>query len=148
MTTSIQKARALRSNLTDAEQFLWQRLRYRQIEGHKFRRQRPVGPYIVDFVCLEVKLIIEVDGGQHSDNKTYDMVRDRWLEEEGYRVLRFWNNEVLKNIEGVIEIIQCAADEPPPVSSPGFGGGRYTRGAVLDKLGGSKSMTKRSLNKR
>src|SRR4026209_437888 len=107
MATSIQKARTLRSNLTDAEQFLWQRLRYRQIEGHKFRRQRPVGPYIVDFVCVEVKLIIEVDGGQHSDNKTYDMVRDRWLEEEGYRVLRLWNNEVLKNIEGVIEIIQC-----------------------------------------
>jgi len=148
VATTIQKARTLRSNLTDAEQFLWQRLRLRQLDGHKFRRQRPLGPYIVDFVCLEKKLIVEVDGGQHSDHKVYDEKRDHWLKSQGYRIVRIWNNEVLKNIEGVIEIIQCAADEPPPVSSPGFGGEKYTRGAVLDKLGGSKSMTKRSLNKR
>jgi len=125
MGTAIQKARTLRSNLTDAEQFIWRRHRHRQIEDHKFRRQRPVGPYIVDFVCLEVKLIIEVDGGQHSDNKTYDTVRDQWLEEKGYRVLRFWNNEVWSNIAGVMEVIRCAVNEPPPVSSPGFGGGKY-----------------------
>ncbi len=72
VATTIQKARTLRSNLTDAEQFLWRRLRLRQLDGHKFRRQRPLGPYIVDFVCLEKKLVIEVDGGQHSDNKVYD----------------------------------------------------------------------------
>jgi len=106
VTTPIQKARALRSNLTNAEKFLWQRLRLRQLDGRKFRRQRPVGPYIVDFVCLEVKLIIEVDGGQHSDNKVYDGKRDHWLKSQGYRVLRFWNNEVLSNIEGVMEIVQ------------------------------------------
>ena len=72
VATTIQKARTLRSNLTNAEQFLWQRLRLRQLDGHKFRRQRPLGPYIVDFVCLEKKLIVEVDGGQHSDHKVYD----------------------------------------------------------------------------
>ena len=76
MNARIQKARTLRSNLTTAEQHVWRRLRYRQIDSHKFRRQRPVGPYIVDFVCLEVKLIVEVDGGQHSDNKLYDEARD------------------------------------------------------------------------
>ncbi len=124
MRTSIQKARALRSNLTDAEQLLWRHIRLRQINGHKFRRQRPIGPYIVDFVCLEKQVVIEVDGGQHSDNKAYDATRDHWLKSQGYRVLRFWNNEVLTNIEGVMEIIQCAVNEPPPVSSPVFGGGK------------------------
>ena len=93
MNARIQKARTLRSNLTTAEQHVWRRLRYRQIDSHKFRRQRPVGPYIVDFVCLEVKLIVEVDGGQHSDNKLYDEARDHWLKSQGYRVLRFWNNQ-------------------------------------------------------
>ncbi len=125
MRTSIQKARVLRSNLTDAEQVLWRHIRLRQIDNHKFRRQRPVGPYIVDFVCLEKKLVIEVDGGQHSDNKAYDAARDQWLNTQGYRVLRFWNNDVLTNIEGVMEIVQRAMDEPPPVSSPGFGGGKF-----------------------
>lgn len=141
MTTSIQKARELRSNLTNAEQFLWQRLRLRQLDGHKFRRQRPVGSYIVDFVCLKVKLIIEVDGGQHGDNKVYDGKRDHWLKLHGYRVLRFWNNEVLSNIEGVMEIVQGAANEPPPQSSPGFGGGKDTDGALSSKLPENKFET-------
>ncbi len=123
MRTSIQRARSLRSNLTDAEQALWRHIRFRQIDGHKFRRQRPVGSYIVDFICLEAKLIIELDGGQHSDNRDYDAMRDRWLRSQGYRILRFWNNEVLKNIEGVMEIIRRAVNEPPPVSSPVVGGG-------------------------
>ena len=128
MAGSIHKARALRSNPTHVERQLWWRLRYRQIEGYKFRRQRPIGPYIVDFVCLEMKLIIEVDGGQHSDRKVYDEARDRWLTSQGYRVLRFWNNEVLTNIDGVIESI-------------------HARGAVSKKLGESKLTTKRSLSK-
>jgi len=70
-------------------------------------------------------LVIEVDGGQHSDNRDYDTTRDQWLKLQGYRVLRFWNNEVLTNIDGVMEIIHGAVNEPPPVSSPGFGGGKY-----------------------
>ena len=83
------KARELRKNLTDAERMLWAALRLRQIEGYKFRRQRPIGPYIVDFVCLEKSLVIEVDGGQHEGQLVHDTSRDAWLESQGYRVLRF-----------------------------------------------------------
>jgi very-short-patch-repair endonuclease len=98
---TIARARKLRSNLTDAESILWRHLRFRQIDGYKFRRQRPIGHYIVDFVCLEKKLVIEVDGGQHNGEATYDARRDRWLRAQGYEVLRFWNDEVLTKIDGV-----------------------------------------------
>jgi very-short-patch-repair endonuclease len=74
--------------------------------GVKFRRQRPVGRYVVDFVCLEEMLVIEVDGGQHGTNRVYDGGRDEWLKSEGYRVLRFWDNEVFENLEGVLEVIR------------------------------------------
>ena len=99
-------SRALRSNLTDAEQFLWRHLRGRQLEGCKFRRQHPLGPYIVDFVCLEKKLVVELDGGQHALNVAYDLHRDTWLKENGYSTLRFWNDDVFKNSDGVLEVIQ------------------------------------------
>lgn len=99
------KARELRKNPTEAERRLWQHLRLRQFEGHKFRRQQPLGPYIVDFVCLEKKIIIEVDGGQHSTQVQYDQERSAWLEAQGFRVLRFWNNEVLGKIDTVKEVI-------------------------------------------
>ena len=102
------RAQALRKNPTDAEKKLWAYLRLRQLGGYKFRRQHPIGPYIVDFLCIERKLIIEVDGGQHDDNKLYDSKRDKWLENKGFRVLRFWNNEVLTYIETVLAVI---ADE-------------------------------------
>jgi len=102
MTNSLDHARHLRKNLTDAEQHLWRHLRLRQIGGHKFRRQHPLGNYIADFVCIECKLIVEVDGGQHAEQLGYDAARTAWLEAQGYRVLRFWNNEVLANIEGVV----------------------------------------------
>jgi len=105
MRTSIQRARSLRSNLTDTEQLLWRHLRLRQINGHKFRRQRPIGPYIVDFVCLEKKLIIELDGGQHAEQSDYDAERDAWLRAQGFTVLRFWNNDVLQNIRSVKDAI-------------------------------------------
>ena len=100
-------ARHLRGQMTEAERLLWQHLRKRQIGGLKFRRQHPVGPYVLDFVCLETGLVIEVDGGQHGEQQSYDEDRTAWLERRGYRVLRFWNNEVLGNSEAVRETIWC-----------------------------------------
>jgi very-short-patch-repair endonuclease len=96
-----ERARQLRKNMTDAERKLWHYLRLRQLEGHKFRRQVRIGPYIADFVCLKAMLVIEVDGGQHADARAYDSRRDDFLRGQGYRVLRFWNNEVLSNMDGV-----------------------------------------------
>jgi very-short-patch-repair endonuclease len=103
--------------MTDAERLLWRHLRQRQVEGYKFRRQHPVGHYIVDFACLEGCLIVEVDGGQHADRKGYDRERTAWLEEQGFRVLRFWNTDVLGNIDGVREVIRVEVTSgcrPPP----------------------------------
>jgi very-short-patch-repair endonuclease len=99
------RAQKLRAKPTDAERVLWVRLRRRQVLGYKFRRQQPLGPYIVDFVCLEKRLVVEVDGSQHQEQRTYDEARTRWLESQGYRVLRFWNNEVLAETDKVIELI-------------------------------------------
>jgi very-short-patch-repair endonuclease len=120
-------ARRLRRNATIAEQRLWYRLRSRSLYGMKFVRQEPIGPYIVDFVCRKHRLIIEVDGGQHCEN-VRDGIRDRWLKEHSYRVLRFWNNDVIRNIDGVLETIASAlphdrtAPSPPPKSGlPDFG---------------------------
>ena len=96
-------ARNLRKNSTDAENLLWRYLRAGRLEGLKFRRQQPIGNYIVDFVCFEKRLVIEVDGGQHGTEK--DSKRDKWFAEQDFRVLRFWNNEVLGNISGVLEVI-------------------------------------------
>ena len=106
-------AQKLRNNSTDTEKYLWKYLRGRQLEEFKFRRQHPIGKYIVDFINLERKIIIEVDGGQHSENKK-DKLRDKWLEEKGYEVLRFWDNEVFTNIEGVIESIRKKLYPPSP----------------------------------
>jgi very-short-patch-repair endonuclease len=118
-----QNARSLRSNLTDAERALWQRIRHRQVEDHRFRRQVPIGPYIVDFACLEVRLIIEVDGGQHDLAAEHDRLRDMWLAERGYRVLRFWNNEVLTNIDGVLDTLTEQLRHTPHPTLPLKGGG-------------------------
>ena len=104
-------ARELRKNLTDAENELWKHLRYRQISGNKFRRQQPIGKYIVDFACMEKKLIVEVDGGQHNEQVSYDNERTAWLESRGYRVLRFWNNEVLEDVEIVSDSILRILEE-------------------------------------
>src|SRR3972149_4083951 len=98
-------ARELRKNPTEAERKLWKYLRLRQLGGYKFRRQQPLGSYIVDFVCFEKKLIVELDGGQHSIQINYDAKRTEWLETHGFRVLRFWNNDVLEEIEIVKELI-------------------------------------------
>jgi very-short-patch-repair endonuclease len=111
------RARSLRRNPTDAERKLWQALRRKQVEGFRFRRQHPIGPYVVDLVCLSEKLVIEVDGGQHASQLERDTQRTRWLESRGYRVLRFWNHDVLRNTRGVVETILEAANRregPPP----------------------------------
>jgi very-short-patch-repair endonuclease len=108
------RARTLRQNLTDAERRLWFHLRRKQLNGHRFRRQVPIGPYIADFVCFEAKLVIEVDGGQHNDDAEKDARRTALMESQGYRVLRFWNNEVLGNTDGVLETIRRLLADPLP----------------------------------
>src|SRR5262249_43334528 len=103
-------ARKLRSTMTDAERKLWRALRHRFVEGHRFRRQGPIGAYIVDFCCLQLGLVIEADGSQHADSES-DEVRDAWLAEQGYRVLRFWNADIQTNFESVMETIMHAVLE-------------------------------------
>ena len=102
------RARELRRNLTDAERALWRVLRNRQVSGYRFRRQAPIGPYIVDFVCFEIRLVIEVDGGQHVEQAKYDDERTAWLEDAGFRVVRFCNNEVLEDMGAVRDAIWVA----------------------------------------
>ncbi len=97
--------------MTGAEFALWRWLRKPGIAGLRFRRQAPIGPYIVDFFCPQKRLVVEVDGGQHGDDR--DAMRDAWLAAQGYRVLRFWNNEVMENIDGVCAAITVAAGELP-----------------------------------
>jgi very-short-patch-repair endonuclease len=104
------RARELRNNPTDAEKTLWRHLRTKQIHGLRFRRQFPIGPFIADFVCLQARLVIEVDGGQHADNAA-DEARTAWLGSQNFEMLRFWNNEVLQNVEGVVEVISARVDE-------------------------------------
>ncbi|MHC2252431.1 very-short-patch-repair endonuclease [Bradyrhizobium embrapense] len=108
-----ERARKLRNVSTDAEGTLWYRLRARRLNGYKFVRQEPIGPYTVDFICRERRLIIEVDGGQHADSQP-DALRDKWLVDYNYRVLRFWNNEISGNLAGVLETIVTVLAEAPP----------------------------------
>ena len=109
-------SRTLRNNLTDAERAIWRNLRHKNIGGYKFRRQQIIGNYIVDFICFEQKLIIEIDGGQHNEN--IDRIRTKFLENEGYKILRFWNNDVLKNIDGVMRNINSVLQSNSPPSKP------------------------------
>lgn len=106
------RATTLRRHATDAEVVLWQRLRRRQILGLRFRRQVPIGPYIADFACLESKIIIEIDGSQHL-NSEHDRVRDRFLRECGFRLLRYWSHDVLRETDAVMEAIYKAVKMPP-----------------------------------
>lgn len=106
-------AKRLRRDMTDAERVLWRELRAHRFAGFKFKRQEPLGDYVVDFICHAAKLIVELDGGQHADREAADVERTRWLESQGFRVLRFWNNEVLANIEGVMQVLE---KELPPLS--------------------------------
>jgi very-short-patch-repair endonuclease len=109
-TNQTSLARELRERQTEAERVLWGRLRNRQLEGVKFRRQQPIGDYVVDFASFDKRLIVEIDGGQHNEHGILgrDERRAGWLNREGYRILRFWNNEVLNNVDGVLEVIREA----------------------------------------
>ena len=112
-------ARRLRRNETAAERMLWERLRNRQLGGHKFRRQVPLGKFVADFACYDEKLVVEVDGGQHAECQDDDAARTRWLESRGFRVLRFWNHEVSENLQGVLTVIvQALEDRKPPHPGP------------------------------
>jgi len=109
------RSRELRTNATLAERRLWRRLSARQVAGFRFNRQFPIGPFICDFVSRSAKLIVEVDGGQHSDQAKADARRTTYLKSQGYRVVRFWNNDVIENTDGVVEVIaRILADSPSP----------------------------------
>jgi very-short-patch-repair endonuclease len=112
-------ARSLRNDMTLAERKLWNALRGKQLEGNRFRRQHPIGPYIADFACLDKSLVIELDGGQHQDQVDYDKRRTSFLQMQGWKVLRFWNNDVLNNLEGVLASIgETLTVTPPSQPSP------------------------------
>jgi very-short-patch-repair endonuclease len=131
--SALRNAKLMRRNPTDAEHRLWQILRAKRLAGWKFRRQAPLGRYIADFVCHAAKLIVEADGGQHGGSA--DSARDAWLRADGYRILRFWNNDILTNEEGVLTAILSALEataaassrdgrSPLPNPSPARGEGR------------------------
>ena len=107
----ISRARRLRKEATDAETLLWSHLRRHQMLGYQFRRQEPIGKYIVDFVSYRPRLVVELDGGQHSEQADYDTQRTRWLEFRGFKVIRFWNDDVLKETDGVLDAILLSLQE-------------------------------------
>ena len=129
-------ARKLRSQMTDAERKLWFALKDRRFQSFKFRRQVPIGPYVADFLTDESRLVVEMDGGQHADSAR-DAERDRWLAENDFRIVRFWNNDVLSNLEGVLTALTTELhDSPHPTSplrstspSPARGEGKKEEGA-------------------
>jgi very-short-patch-repair endonuclease len=130
------RARKLRNQATDAEQHLWQYLRRRQLAGYRFRRQVPICGYIADFACLEAKLVIELDGGQHMDRHSYDEHRDRRrIGAEGFRLLRFWDNQVFQQTQAVLEVIWGALISTPPPSQPSPArGGRSLNGEKREQF--------------
>ncbi|MBS0464228.1 MAG: endonuclease domain-containing protein [Proteobacteria bacterium] len=115
-----QFARELRNHATDAEHLLWRHLRSRQLGGFRFRRQVPLGNFVVDFCCPQAQLVVELDGGQHGDRVDYDLSRTAWLGDRGYGVLRFWNHEVMQRTDAVLEEIhrQLTRNFTPPQPSP------------------------------
>ena len=128
----VPRARKLRRDVTDAERKLWRGLRALQMDDSHFRRQAPIGPYFADFACHAKRLVIELDGGQHGGeaHATQDAARDAYMRANGYRVLRFWNNDVMQNLNGVLETIVGALSASPPTipdPSPPLRGGRGNR---------------------
>ena len=124
-------AKSMRTASTEAETHIWRQLRVHRCAGHKFKRQQPLGKYIVDFVCFEAKLIVEVDGGQHNESDS-DKLRDAWLQSQGFAVLHFWNNEVMQNLEGVLaRILNALAPSPQPLSHEGRGANCISRRVSL-----------------
>ena len=123
------RAHSLRQNMTEAERRVWQILRSHQMKGYKFRRQVPIGRYIADFVCHEARLIVEIDGGQHDRSSPPEAERSRFLQNEGYRILRFWNNEVLANLDGVHQTIAGELGRITPTQTLPHQGGGLLSGA-------------------
>jgi len=120
----IKFAKSMRHQPTNAEALIWAALRGARMQGFKFKRQQPIGAYIVDFVCFECGLVVEIDGGQHADDVSADQLRSKWLQSQGFRVLRFWNNEVIERKNDVLESIIRALREypsPQPLSHKGRG---------------------------
>ncbi|WP_417513706.1 endonuclease domain-containing protein [Marinobacter sp.] len=115
-----QFAKYLRQNMTDAEKLLWFHLRAYRLNGKRFRRQQPLGPYIVDFVHFGSRMIVEADGGQHNDSLS-DKERDAWLRSQGFRVLRFWNHEILRQTDIVLSVIYEALEVPGDIAKKGVG---------------------------
>jgi len=132
-------SRALRRRQTDVERILWGHLRSRRFQGFRFRRQQPIERYIVDFCCFENRLIIELDGGQHNVNKEKDEVRTRVLEDNGFRVLRFWDSEVIQELEAVLTRILKAlgTENPSPRPLPQGERGRQSKVVRLGSIGGT-----------
>ena len=128
---SLKQAKKLRSEMTDAERRLWYRLRVHRFGGVKFKRQVPIGRYVVDFACMSRKVVLEIDGGQHADNEA-DRVRDQQLAEQGFKVLRFWNNDVLKQTNSVLEVIMDILhnEHDPSPGARSLSSGRASRGPV------------------
>ncbi|WP_244670209.1 endonuclease domain-containing protein [Rhodoplanes elegans] len=124
------RSRALRQDMTDAERKLWFALRAHRLGGASFRRQTPVGPYVVDFVCHQHRLVVEIDGGQHFEEaqRDLDLRREAFLRSKGYRVMRFSNLDVLTNLPGVLETIVTSLGNAPSLPSPASGGGRERGG--------------------
>ncbi len=124
MADLLQHARDLRKNQTDVECLIWRHLRAKRFAEWKFKRQQPLGSYIVDFVCFEARLVIELDGGQHAEQIEYDAVRTRWLRAQRFTVLRFWNNDVIENLDGVMQtVLESLQAAPSPQPLPRQGGG-------------------------
>lgn len=113
-----QRAKALRLEMTEYERLVWHHLRLRKM-GFKFRRQAPIGSFVVDFVCYEKKLVIELDGAPHQEQEAYDEARSEWLRSQGFHVVRFWNREVLYDLEGVLETIRLILMAPSPLVGEG-----------------------------
>jgi len=134
-------ARAMRRQPTPPERKLWQALRAESLNGLKFRRQMPIGRYIADFYCSSARLIIEVDGVTHTDNEN-DAVRDAWFSSQGMRVLHFWNNEVMGNLEGVLSIVLAAATPPPGPLPQGEGESRQAPSPSGRRLGDGVARTR------
>jgi very-short-patch-repair endonuclease len=129
-------ARSQRQQMTDAERVLWRHLRAHRMNGHKFRRQQPIGPYVVDFVSMGAHLVVEADGGQHA-TRGADVGRDTWLRSRGFTVLRFWNDDILLRTPQVLEAIWLALETPPlPHPSPARGEGLAV--APLHRAGASQ----------
>ncbi len=130
---NVDRARVLRTRMTDAEQKLWRHLRNRQLQGFKFRRQHEISHYIVDFVCTQEKLIVELDGGQPLEQIEYDEHRTQQLKAMGYRVLRFWNNDVLMDATSVLEVILKTLASAAPHPNPLPGGERGQSAAEIEQ---------------